>query len=156
MKRTLLFLSFSLFAASIVKAQSGFQLGGGAHLGVTTTGGSGQFVIGGELQGEYKFSEKASFISTAAYSHFLITGGGFGAMPVVVGARVYPAEKFFIGAQIGYGFFTGIDGGGGFAYRPGVGYDTGNMQVALNYNGISNMGSFSWLTLSTVFKFGGK
>lgn len=153
--KKVLFLSLVLLASLSMKAQNDFNLGIGAHAGLTTTGGS-QFLLGADLQGEYKFSNMASVVGSLGYTQFLVNGGGFGAVPVLAGARLYPDEKFFIGAQIGYGLFTQTGGGSGFAFKPGFGYNSDKMQISLDYNGISNMGTFSWLSLTTTFKLGKK
>jgi hypothetical protein len=157
------FLVAALVVASFIGANAQFQFGAGVNVGLPIGDAAdiSSFVVGGELQGEYKFSESASGIATIGYSHFLGKDfGGFklsyGAVPILVGARFYPSEKFFLGGQVGYGFFTGDADGNGFAYKPQVGYDAGSVQLALSYNGISvSGGSISWIGLSGVFKFGG-
>ena len=63
--------------------------------------------------------------------------------------------KFFVGGQIGYGFFTGDASGGGFAYKPQIGYNASSFQLALSYNAVSDNSTISWLGLSGIFKFGG-
>jgi hypothetical protein len=163
MKKALLITAILFMGFITANAQGEFKFGAGANIGVPvgSAGDISSFTIGAEIQGEYKFSEKASGIATTGYTHFIgkDLGGGiklsYGAVPILVGARVYPTEQFFIGAQIGYGFFTGDASSGGFAYKPQVGYNAGNAQIALSYNGISNGGTIGWIALSGVFSFGG-
>ena len=162
MKKTLL-ITAVLFVSFIgANAQGDFKFGLGPSIGlpVGDAGDISSLTLGAEVQGELKFSEKASGIGTIGYTHFL--GKDFmgvklsyGAVPILIGGRVYPSEQFFIGAQIGYGFFTGDASSGGFAYKPHIGYNASSVQLALSYNGISNDGSISWIALSAIFSFGG-
>lgn len=162
MKKIILVVTF--IVAGFIGANAQFTFGVGAHVGlpVGDAGDISSFVVGGELQGEYNFSESASGIVSAAYSHFIgeDLGAGFklnyGAVPLLVGARYYPSSKFFVGGQIGYGFFTGDADGGGFAYKPQIGYNSDLIQVGLSYNAITDDGAtISWVGLSAVFKLGG-
>jgi hypothetical protein len=163
MKKTLLIVAILLMGFMSANAQGEFKFGAGVNVGVPVgdAGDISSFTIGAEIQGEYMFSEKASGIATTGYTHFIgkDLGGGiklsYGAVPILVGARVYPSEQFFIGGQIGYAFFTGDASSGGFAYKPQVGYNAGNAQITLSYNGVSNNGTISWIALSGVFSFGG-
>lgn len=157
-------LSLAIIAAALTtQAQDdkSFQLGGGINLGlpIGDAGDISSFAIGGELQGELGLSDNVKGLATVGYTHFIgkDLGGGFkvnyGIIPILVGARIYPSEKFFLSGQIGYGKMTGDADGGGFAYKPQVGYDAGKFQLALSYNAVSNDGTFSWLGLSGIFKF---
>jgi hypothetical protein len=159
------FLIGSLLIAGIIgaNAQKSFTFGAGINAGLPIGDASNisSFAVGGELQGELKFTENVSAVFTTGYTHFIGKDLGLGikisyaAVPILAGVRYYPTEKFFVGAQIGYGFFTGDAEGGGFAYKPQVGYDAGKVQLALSYNAISDNGTISWLGLSGIFKFGG-
>jgi hypothetical protein len=136
------------------------------------------FGLGGEVQGEYAFSEQLTGVVTTGYTNFfgksIDDGSGdtykvsYGHIPVIVGARYYANEQFFFGAQIGYGHysahissniagFDGASGGsGGFEYRPQVGYNVDPVQLILSYDGTSvSGGSLSQLGLSILYKFGG-
>ena len=158
-----LFLVATFAVAGFIGAQAQeFQFGAGPVIGlpIGDAGDISSFAVGGELQGEYTFSEKASAVGTLGYTHFIGKDfGGFkinyGAVPILVGARIYPSEQFFVGGQIGYGFFTGDASGGGFAYKPQIGYNASSFQLALSYNAVSDNSTISWLGLSGIFKFGG-
>jgi hypothetical protein len=158
-------LFVALFVASgfiAANAQEGFKFGAGVNVGlpVGDAGDISSFTVGGELQGEYKFSANASVVATTGYTHFIgkdFEGFKFsyGAVPILAGARYYPSAKFFVGGQIGYGFFTGDASGGGFAYKPQIGYDAGSAEIALGYNAITDDGAtISWIGLSAIFNFG--
>ncbi len=169
--KKLLLLPVVFFAVFAVNAQApdGFQLGGGIRLGlpIGDFSDSYSFGIGGELQGEFGFSDNFSVIITTGYNSFFgktidilgtsIKIDALGYIPILAGVRVYPSDNFFIGAQAGYGILTG--GGssdGAFNYQPQIGYNGDNFQIALNYNGISKNGSTtSHIGLTAIFKFGG-
>lgn len=173
MKKLVLALSVLCATAFVSKAQMAagdFKFGAGLHLGlpVGTFHNGYSFGIGGELQGEYAFTEQVTGIATSGYTSFFgktqDLGGGFtykapatGQIPIIVGPRFYPSEQFFVGAQIGLGIFTG--GGSstsGFEYRPQIGYNGDMFQLTLSYDGVSvTGGTFSHIGLSAIYKFGG-
>lgn len=162
MKKTLLIAAILFTAFINANAQGEFKFGLGPNIGLPIGDAAdiSSFTIGAEVQGELKFSEKASGIATTGYTHFIGKDYfgiklSYGAIPILVGGRVYPSEQFFIGGQIGYGFFTGDASSGGFAYKPHVGYNASNLQIGLSYNAISNDGTISWIALSGIFTFGG-
>ena len=173
-----LLLSLTIICASFITskaqmAQGDFKFGVGVHFGlpvgdlhnVTSLG------IGGEVQGEYAFSENLTGVATSGYTYFIGKSfdnglGGtykinYGHIPVLVGARFYPSEQFFVGAQIGYGHYSASSQGvssssGGFEYRPQVGYNADPVQFILSYDGTSvTGGTLSQIGLSAIYTFGG-
>jgi hypothetical protein len=174
----------SFFGAKAQMTSGDFTFGAGVHVGIPTgdLNTSNSFGIGGELQGEYAFTENISGVATSGYTTFFgktVSGSAFGTsysykypasgeIPILVGARFYPAEQFFVGAQIGYGIWTGAPSGasygGGFEYRPQVGYNADQFQVILSYDassvsvsagGQSATGTFAHIGLTGIYKFGG-
>lgn len=152
-----------------VNAQEGFTFGAGIRLAlpIGDFGDTHSFGIGGELQGEYFFSEKVSGVITSGYTSFFgkdydVPGFGtikvesVGYIPILAGVRVYPSAQFFIGAQAGYGILTGGgDSEGAFNYQPQIGFNGSKVQVALSYNGLSKDGStLSHIGLTAIYKFG--
>ena len=167
MKKTLfsfVVLFFIVFAASAQTTDAPFTL----SVGITPTlplgdfGKSYSFGIGGQVQGEYMFSENFTGVATTGYTSFfgktqtttVLTGfDGSGApvyssqsvknpsvghIPILVGGRFYPSEQFFVGAQIGFGFMSASgDNRSGFEYRPQAGYNAGALQFILYYDGLS-------------------
>src|SRR5690242_9938992 len=115
-------LSLAIIAAALTtQAQDdkSFQLGAGINIGlpIGDAGDISNFVIGGELQGELGLSDNVKGLATVGYSHFLGKDFGgyklsYGIIPILVGARIYPSEKFFLSGQIGYGKMTGDADGG--------------------------------------------
>ncbi|PZR26860.1 MAG: hypothetical protein DI535_12720 [Citrobacter freundii] len=162
MKKVFLVAAFTVAGFVGLNAQKDFKFGAGVNVGLPIGDASdiSNFVAGVELQGELGFTDKVKGVATTGYSHFFgkDLGGGvkikYGVVPILVGARGYLSENFFLTGQVGYGFLTGDGDGGGFAYKPQVGYDAGTFQLALSYNGLSkDGGTISHLGLSGIFKF---
>lgn len=182
MKKILLVLSVFSVSTIVSKAQSkegNFTLGAGVQVALPTGNlhTTHSFGIGGQIQGEYGFSDNLTGIATTGYTSFFgktvndsytdpntgttISGSykysSVGQIPILVGARFYPSEPIFVGAQIGVGIYSG--GGSsssGFEYRPQIGYDAGAIQVSLFYDGTSvSGGTLGYVGLSGVYKFGG-
>jgi len=149
--------------------EQGFQFGGGirAAMPIGDFADTHSFGIGGELQGEYRFSYMLSGIITTGYTHFFgktvtilgtdVEYDGVGLIPIIAGLRVYPSTNFFIGAQAGYGILTGGgESDGAFNYQPQIGYNGERLQVAVNYNALSKDGTtLGHIGLTAIVKFGG-
>lgn len=161
MKKVFLVAAFTVAGFVGLNAQKSFQFGAGVNVGLPVGDASNlaNFVAGVELQGELGLTEKVKGVATTGYNHFfgkdlgLLGKFNFGSVPILVGARGYLSENFFLTGQIGYTFFTGDASGGGFAYKPQVGYDAGKFQLAFSYNGVSDNGTISHLALSGIVKF---
>ncbi|MCG2617365.1 hypothetical protein LZZ85_23915 [Terrimonas sp. NA20] len=161
MKKVFLAVAFTVAGFVGVNAQKDFKFGAGvvAALPIGDAGDISNFAAGLELQGELGFSDKLKGVATTGYTHFFGKDLGFGtkikfgAVPILVGVRGYLSENFFVTGQVGYGLFTGDADGGGFAYKPQVGYDAGKFQLALSYQGISDDVTISTLGLSGIIKF---
>ena len=165
-------LVLTVFTASIIgaKAQEGLTFGVGlnAALPIGDFHQTHTFGIGAHIQAEYPFSEQFKGVFTTGYTSFFgksVDVPGFGSVkfssvgqiPFLAGGRFYPSTQFFVGAQIGYGIFTG--GGSstnGFEYRPQIGYDAGQFQIIGCYDGTSvTGGTLSSISVSALYKFGG-
>ena len=160
MKKVLLVAAFTVAGFIGANAQKDFKLGAGINVGlpVGDLKTLSNFAVGAELQGELGFNETVKGLGTIGYTHFIGKDFGgvkpkFGFVPILVGARFYASQQFFFSGQVGYGFATGDLDGGGFAYKPQVGYDAGKLQVAFSYNAISDEGTLGWLGLSGIVKF---
>jgi hypothetical protein len=169
----------SLVSAKAQKFE-GFKFGAGieAALPLGDFKKSNSFGIGAQLQGEYALTDYLTGIATTGYTNYFgktftqtysvggttysqsVKSSNVGHIPILVGVRFYPSESVFVGAQIGYGIFTG--GGGasspkGFEYRPQIGYSMENFQLALSYDGVSvTGGTLSHLGLTGIYIFGGQ
>jgi hypothetical protein len=171
MKKTILALvliTASFFGAN-AQPPEGFQFGAGirAALPIGDFADSHSFGVGGEIQGEYGFSDNFSAIVSSGYTSFFgkettvlgitVKNDAVGLIPVIAGVRVYPSSNIFIGAQAGIGILTGGgDSESAFMYQPQVGFSTENFQIALNYNGLSKDNStLGHIGLTAIYKFGG-
>ena len=154
--------------------QGDFIFGAGIHLGLPTATMSNawSFGVGVQAQGEYAITDQLSGVATTGYTSFFgktsTFSDGFGGtisekvpaighIPILVGARFYPAEQFFVGAQIGLGLFTGSGSStSGFEYRPQIGYNADQFQVILSYDatGVTG-GTYAFIGLTGIYKFGG-
>src|SRR5258705_2021620 len=138
-------------------AQSDFKFGVGPNIGIPIgdAGDISSLTIGVEVQGELKFSDKASGIVTTGYTHFIGKDYfgvklSYGAIPILIGGRVYPSEQFFIGGQIGYGFFTGDASSGGFFYKTQIGYNNNSCLPWFSYYRIFHNNSVYLISLSVI------
>jgi hypothetical protein len=95
---------------------------------------------------------KYQFLNTNSYAVGIATGytnyfgkdnsEDFGMIPIAGLFRYYPTKNFFVGTDLGYGFFTTSDESG-FYYRPEIGYHDDKWNVYAFYQGISISNSFS-------------
>ncbi|HEY4110743.1 outer membrane beta-barrel protein [Puia sp.] len=182
-----LVLALTIICASVLTSNAQwtpgdfkFGIGLRAALPIGDMHNVSSFGLGGEVQGEYAFAENLTGVVTSGYTRFFgksfDDGLGdtyktnYGHIPVLVGARFYPSEQFFVGAQIGYGHYSGStsysgngvsgSGGsgstGGFEYRPQIGYNADPVQLIFSYDGTAvSGGTFSHLGLSILYTFGG-
>jgi hypothetical protein len=170
MKKALFVFVLSLSLATMAKAQGeGFTFAAGLRLGlpIGDFADTHSFGVGVEVQGELGLSDKFSLVANTGFTQFFgktidvfgtsVKVDGVGLIPIIVGPRVYPSEKFFIGAQAGLGILTG--GGSsetGFNWQPQIGVNTEHFQVALNYNALTKDGStLGHVGLTALFKLGG-
>lgn len=170
MKRTNLLLIFIISAVISVNAQApdGLQFGAGIRLGVPTGGfeNTHSFGVGIEAQAEYGFEKNVSGIATTGYTTFFgkdftvsgvtIKSKTVGYIPILAGIRFYPANKVFIGAQVGYGILTGNGNStGAFNYQTQIGYNGDKFQLAASYNALSkNSATTAHIGLTGIYKFG--
>jgi hypothetical protein len=178
MKKNLLLVvafSLSILGVQAQATEQEFSFGGGVHLALPTGnfGKAWSFGLGVQLQGEYKFADNITGVATTGYTNFFgktqtfdfgsgpvsVKSPNVGLIPILVGARFYPAEQFFVGVQVGYGIFTNTgssSGSSGFDYYPQIGYNLPQVQFILGYNGVSvTGGTLAHIGLTGIYKFGG-
>jgi hypothetical protein len=142
MKKVLLFAAIIFLAAGQASAQKGkshsgedFRLSLGGELIIPTASDLTLNVgigIGATIVGEFPISNDKFFATGAASFGYLFKkkdGSNIVILPaILVGARFYPIEKFYVGMGVGYAraATTGEKGGnssaGGFAFRPELAY----------------------------------
>ncbi|KUY20315.1 hypothetical protein BAZ12_10110 [Elizabethkingia miricola] len=157
MKKSLLLGAFALlgFAAS---AQTTGQLKIGANVGIPVGNASdfSSFTLGLDGAYQWRLAENFDLGIATGYQHFFAKSGwsDFGFIPLAASAQYSIDPKFFIGADLGYGFFTGKgSSGGGFYYQPKVGYQQSDWELYLGYKGVSDNGNISSVNLGFNFKF---
>lgn len=145
MKKILLVAVIALFSFNYAYSQEGaLKVGGSLSFPVSDLGDATNFGL--QLNGSYLFNIEghleagpmASLQPYFAKKH----GKNFWFMPIGGEAR-YNLNSFFVGVDLGYGIGIAPSGNnGGFFYRPKVGYNLGdpNMAVILSYSGTSVKG----------------
>ncbi|MCT3844755.1 hypothetical protein HZQ52_07930 [Elizabethkingia anophelis] len=159
MKKILLLGAFALlgFAAS---AQTTGQFKIGANIGVPVGDASNltSFTIGVDAAYQWRLAENFDLGIATGYQHFFIKSdykdlGDKGYIPLAASAQYSIDPKFFIGADLGYAFWTGkYTSGGGFYYQPKVGYQQPNWELYLGYRGVSDNGTTGSVNLGFNFK----
>lgn len=126
------------------------------------------FGIGGSVQGEYAAAETVGATLSAGFMTF--PGKDLGGLkvstrfiPVLAGAKVYFAEKFFFHGQLGITFASSkvtSDGESesgstsGFTYAPGFGVKASeNFDVELKYQAFSKSGTLGFFGLRAAYNF---
>ena len=173
MKKVFFTGALALLGAVSVNAQSlgNFKLG--AHVGVPVGGDdadskSWDFNTGVDAAYVWKVAHNFDLGITTGYSHFIgkkvvpVPNGiesvntSFGVIPLAATAQYNFEQKFFIGTDLGYAFYTGENTeGGDFYFQPKVGYTINmNNEVYLGYKGLSNDGeTLSSINLGYAYKF---
>ena len=146
--KKLLLVAMMAFGVA-VNAQEG-QLNVGGTIGLPI-GDSSESNVTGAIEANYLFtvSEKFKVGPSVSYLHFQSEGADAAFLPLAVAGRYDVAEKFFVGADLGYGIGVRPSGAtqDGFYYRPLVGYKvTNKISLHVDYTNVSLDGR----TASTV------
>ncbi len=154
---------FAVLSGILAQDSKPLSLGLGVNLNLPTGdfGEISSFGAGVRLQAEIPIAPMITGIGSVSYNRFfykdkyedIVDESGLNAIPIQIGARVYPIDRFFIGAQFGYGIISGAgESDGGFSYNPHVGLNFPKAQVLLGYDAISKDGTLGWLGLSAILK----
>ena len=149
--KKLVFLAAFIFSFNLANAQLGegtrwLKAGVNFGLPVGDAADVSSFVLGLDLK--YQFLDAESFavgVSTGYSHYFGKEENGFeysdaGIIPAALLLRYYPTKNFFLGGDVGYGFFTEGDETGGFYYRPEIGYHNLRWNIYAFYQGVSSDG----------------
>lgn len=113
------------------------------------------FKLGVTTGYSHYFGKKETY-SFMGYTYEVDPSGGI--VPLAATAQyAFPSSKFFLGADLGYAFFTGEGSdGGAFYYQPKVGYSfTDTSDLYLSYKGASKDGAtLSSINLGYAYTFG--
>ena len=173
MKKIVLSL-IAVMAFGFANAQEGkFKAGVHAGLPMGDVKDAYSVNLGADVAYMWKITDKFSVGATTGFSTYLakdityttivmnpypvmqeatMKGKNASFIPVAGTAQYSLADKFFVGADLGYAISVG-DGDGGFLYQPKVGYQNEKIELYLGYKGISNNGTCSSLNVGFNYKF---
>ena len=162
MKKVLFIAIACLGFAFSSQAQVGFKAGGHIGLPVSDAEDVSSFLAGVDLA--YLVEAGTNFYVGGAtgYTNFFGEDVGafefedFGIVPIAASGLYTQGDgSFLAGVDLGYAFFTNIDGSdGGFYYNPKVGYDFGAPEVTFSYKGVSEGdATIAGITAGFAYKF---
>jgi hypothetical protein len=136
-----------------------FGIDGGAPLG--NYANVSAFVIGGDLQVEYKVSQNFSVTASGGIDARLNKGGVVNTIyyaPLLGGLRYYFTNKIYISEQAGYAISLSKGWSGVFTNVAGVGFKLSpNSDVLIGYKGLfysNGVAKFNTLALRLAYAFG--
>lgn len=117
------------------------RLGVGISAGIPTTDGY-KFAIGGDLRLQQDFKSNLSGLFSVGYNNFSLEDGfsedNLGYIPVKIGLKVFPVQRFYFSAEAGAVFGTQSGSDTQFIYAPGIGVGTNTgVDIGLRYEGIT-------------------
>ncbi|GFD82120.1 hypothetical protein KUL118_49820 [Tenacibaculum sp. KUL118] len=144
------FLVVAMMAFGLAVNAQETELNVGGTIGLPV-GDSENANVTGAIEANYLFKvdEKFKVGPSVSYLHFQQEGADYAFLPVAAAARYSFADKFSVGADLGYGIGVRPSGNteSGFYYRPMVGYQvTEKINLHVDYTGVSLDGG----TASTV------
>ena len=146
--KKVIFAAVAVFAFSFSNAQDG-ALTVGAHVGLPMGDIDESFSLNAGVDVAYMWSidDKFQVGATAGYTTYTakertigpikIKGDNISFIPVAASAQYLLADKFFVGADLGYAIAAGENKDGGLYYQPKLGYNADAFQVFVGYKGIS-------------------
>lgn len=143
------FLVVAMMAFGLAVNAQETELNVGGTIGLPV-GDSENANVTGAIEANYLFKvdEKFKVGPSVSYLHFQQEGADVAFLPLAVAGRYSFADKFSVGADLGYGIGvrpSGVDSG--FYYRPMVGYQvTEKINLHVDYTGVALDG----VTASTV------
>lgn len=140
MKRSLLFTVMALLAFNSAFSQTNLRFGVNAGTPVGDTGDHTTFQLGADVAYLYHFIDTVELGGLLGYSHFIGEEGKDDVqfVPLAATGRLN-LMAFFVGADLGYA--VGLGNGGGFYFRPTVGYKFLLFGVTASYSEISRGGN---------------
>jgi len=112
------------------------RLGVGLSLGIPTHDAF-NVALGGDLRLQKDFASNVSGLLSLGYTNFSAKGedaGSIGFVPLKVGLKIFPIERFYISGEVGAGFGTDEGQKTSFVYAPGIGLGFNNgLDLGLRY-----------------------
>lgn len=134
------------------------RLGIGLSLGLPTNDAY-NIAVGGDLRLQKDFSSNLSGLLSVGYTNFSVKdelgGGSYGFVPLKVGVKIFPVERFYFSGEIGAGIGTDKGQETAFLYAPGVGLGFNNgIDLGLRYEGLSvNSANLGQVALRIAYGF---
>lgn len=137
------------------------RLGIGLNLGIPTSNVYG-FAVGGDLRLQKDLTSNVSAIGSVGYNSFVIKNKfqtpdnkADGFIPVKVGLKVFPVERFYFSGEVGAAFPTADNAKTAFVYAPGLGFGFNNgLDLGLRYEGLSvNNSNLGQVALRIAYGF---
>lgn len=125
------------------------RLGAGLSLGLPTNDNY-NIAVGGDLRLQKDFFSNVSGMLSAGYTNFSVKDdskaalgyNSLGYIPVKVGIKVFPIQRFYISGEVGAGFGTDKGQGTALVYAPGIGIGTNTgVDLGLRYEGFAQDGN---------------
>lgn len=114
------------------------RFGIGLSAGIPTPN-SYKFAYGGDLRLQQDFTSNVSGLLSAGYNTFSSDLSNFQYIPLKVGLKVFPVQRFYFSGEIGAGFPTRNGAKTAFVYAPGVGVGTNSgIDIGLRYEGMTS------------------
>lgn len=181
MKKNFLIGALALFGVVNAQQEQGeFKIGAHVGLPVGDISKTHSVNLGVDVAYLYPIAENFKLGVTSGYSHYFGKNvdyvlikkkhSDFGVIPVAASGQFSVTDKFFIGADLGYGFITNkkdefniplinrvkvsrFKENGGFYYQPKIGFQGSKYEVFVSYKGMTNTPNIGTFNLGTVFKF---
>ena len=134
------------------------RLGLGLSVGIPTNDAY-NIAIGGDLRLQKDFYSNISGLLSLGYTNFSIKddlgGGSYGFIPLKVGVKIFPTERFYFSGELGAAFGTDKGQETAFVYAPGIGLGFNNgIDLGLRYEGLSvNNSNLGQVALRIAYGF---
>jgi hypothetical protein len=155
-------LLFSVNASAQTQEPAGdshdTRLGLGLSVGLPTNDAY-NIAVGGDLRLQKDFYSNVSGLLSLGYTNFSIKddlgGGSVGFIPLKVGVKVFPIQRFYVSGELGAAFGTDDGQETAFVYAPGIGIGFNNgLDLGLRYEGISvNNSNLGQVALRLAYGF---
>jgi hypothetical protein len=145
-------IAFVSFVTALFFASQGFaqnpedsratRFGIGLSLGLATNN-TYRSVIGGDVRLQKDFASNASGIMSVGYTSFSIKSGSpgqsYNVIPVKIGLKIFPVERFYFSGEIGSGLAAKTGNRTTFVYSPGlgIGFNMG-LDLGLRYEAFTS------------------
>lgn len=127
-------------ATEISEKNAWLKIGLNAAMPIGDASKVSTFAPGLDLRGQFMATNHFGIGLATGYNHYLGKSpfSDFGAIPLALMLRYYPkSEGVFLGADLGYSFFTNMTGvSGGLTVKPQIGYHNYNWNFYGFYNHI--------------------